>query len=235
MERRDRGYWAVAGEGVEAESLYLYRLDGHLDRPDPASSSQPQGVHGPSQVVDSRFPWQDDSWQGLPFDDYIIYELHVGVFTGEGTFDAVINHLDGLADMGITAIEMMPVAQFPGTRNWGYDGVYPFAVQNSYGGPQGLKRLVNACHQRGMAVVLDVVYNHVGPEGNYLEDFGPYFTARYQTPWGRALNFDGPHSDEVRRFFVENALRWVGEFHVDALRLDALHAILDTSPHPFIE
>jgi len=235
MERLDRGYWAVDGEGVEPGSLYLYRLNGNLDRPDPASSSQPQGVHGPSQVVDSRFPWEDDSWHGLLLDGYIIYELHVGAFSGDGTFEAVIDHLDELADMGVTAIEMMPVAQFPGTRNWGYDGVYPFAAQNSYGGPQGLKRLVNACHQRGMAVILDVVYNHLGPEGNYLEDFGPYFTARYQTPWGRALNFDGPHSDEVRRFFVENALRWVGEFHMDALRLDALHAILDTSPHPFIE
>jgi len=235
MEPHDRRYWTTAVEGVEAESLYLYRLNGNVGRPDPASSFQPQGVHGPSQVVDSRFPWQDDSWQGPPLDNYITYELHVGTFTDNGTFDAVIDHLDELAELGVTAIELMPIAQFPGTRNWGYDGAYPYAVQNSYGGPQGLKRLVNACHQRGMAIVLDVVYNHMGPEGNYLEDFGPYFTARYQTPWGRALNFDGPHSDEVRRFFIKNALRWVSEFHVDALRLDALHAILDTSSYPFIE
>lgn len=235
MEQLDKGYWATAVEGVEPESLYLYRLNGNVDRPDPASSFQPQGVHGASQVVDCRFPWQDDFQHGPPLNDYIIYELHVGAFTEEGTFDAVINYLDELAELGVTAIELMPIAQFPGTRNWGYDGVYPYAVQNSYGGPQGLKRLVNTCHQRGMAVVLDVVYNHMGPEGNYLEDFGPYFTARYQTPWGHAMNFDGPYSDEVRRFFIENALRWVSDFHVDALRLDALHAILDTSPYPFIE
>jgi len=171
----------------------------------------------------------------LPLEEYIIYELHVGTFTKEGTFDAVIPHLDELKALGITAVELMPVAQFPGNRNWGYDGVYPFAVQGSYGGPLGLRRLVSACHQRGLAVVLDVVYNHLGPEGNYIADFGPYFTERYQTPWGAALNFDGPHSDEVRRFFIENAIYWLTEFHIDALRLDALHAILDISPYPFIE
>ncbi|MFW6126509.1 MAG: alpha-amylase family glycosyl hydrolase, partial [Chloroflexota bacterium] len=235
MERLDTGYWTAEAEGIDPESLYMYRLNGTLDRPDTASSFQPQGVHGPSQVIDARFDWQDDSWRGLPLEDYMIYELHVGTFTDEGTFDGVVGHLDELAELGITAIELMPVAQFPGTRNWGYDGVHLYAVQASYGGPPGLKRLVDMCHQRGMAVVLDVVYNHLGPEGNYLDDFGPYFTERYQTPWGRAVNFDGPHSDEVRRFFVENALRWVREFHVDALRLDALHAILDTSPYPFVE
>jgi len=184
--------------------------------------------------VDSRFPWQDGNWFGLPLQEYIIYELHVGTFTPEGTFDAVISYLDELRELGITAVELMPVAQFPGNRNWGYDGVYPFAVQNSYGGPEGLKRLVDACHQRGLAVILDVVYNHLGPEGNYFADFGPYFTKRYQTPWGGAVNFDGPYSDEVRRFFIENAVYWVAEFHVDALRLDALHAILDASPYPFL-
>jgi maltooligosyltrehalose trehalohydrolase len=234
MEQMDRGYWTTVVEGVEPECLYLYRLDGNVDRPDPASRYQPQGVHGPSQVVDPRFPWHNDSWQGLPLEDYVIYELHVGAFSGNGTFDAAIGHLDELADLGITAIELMPVAQFPGSRNWGYDGVYPYAVQNSYGGPAGLKRLIDACHHRGMAVILDVVYNHVGPEGNYLGDFGPYFTSRYSTPWGAAMNFDGPHSDEVRWFFIENALYWVAEFRVDALRLDALHAILDISAQPFI-
>ena len=165
----------------------------------------------------------------------MLYELHVGTFTAQGTFDAIVPHLDELKDLGITSIELMPVAQFPGDRNWGYDGVYPFAVQNSYGGPEGLKRLVNACHQRGLAVTLDLVYNHLGPEGNYLQDFGPYFTDRYRTPWGSAINFDGPESDEVRRFFIENALYWVTEFRVDALRLDAVHGIFDFSALHFLQ
>jgi maltooligosyltrehalose trehalohydrolase len=159
----------------------------------------------------------------------------VGTFTPEGTFEAIIPHLEELKELGITALELMPVAQFPGNRNWGYDGVHPFAVQNSYGGPKGLKRLANACHQKGLAVVLDVVYNHLGPEGNYLRDFGPYFTDRYKTLWGEAINFDGPYSDEVRRFFIENALYWITEFHVDALRIDAIHAILDFSAEPFLK
>jgi maltooligosyltrehalose trehalohydrolase len=165
----------------------------------------------------------------------VLYELHVGTFTAQGTFDAIVPHLDELKDLGITSVEIMPVAQFPGERNWGYDGVYPFAVQNSYGGPDGLKRLVNACHHRGLAVTLDVVYNHLGPEGNYLNDFGPYFTDRYRTPWGSAINFDGPDSDEVRRFFIENALSWVTEFRVDALRLDAVHGIFDFSALHFLQ
>jgi maltooligosyltrehalose trehalohydrolase len=172
---------------------------------------------------------------GMPLEDYIIYELHVGTFTPAGTFDAVIPYLEDLVQLGVTAVELMPVAQFPGHRNWGYDGAFPFAAQNSYGGPEGLKRLVNACHRRGLAVILDVVYNHLGPEGNYLADFGPYFTDRYQTPWGPALNFDGPFSDEVRRFFIHNALHWLVDFHIDALRLDAVHAILDNSPFTFLE
>jgi maltooligosyltrehalose trehalohydrolase len=235
LEKDGKGYHHVIVENMMPGSLYFYRLNGQAERPDPTSKFQPQGVHGPSQVVDSNFSWSDEGWTGLPFENYIIYELHTGTFTAEGTFTAVIPHLDMLGELGITALELMPVAQFPGNRNWGYDGVYPFAVQESYGGPQGLQQLVDACHSRGMAVVLDVVYNHLGPEGNYLADFGPYFTGRYQTPWGRALNFDGPDSDEVRRFFIENALYWIREFHIDALRLDALHAILDTSPFTFIE
>jgi maltooligosyltrehalose trehalohydrolase len=235
LERDERGYHQALAEGVEPDSLYLYRLDGHTERPDPASRSQPHGVHGPSQVIDSFFPWEDGCWFGLPLQDYIIYELHVGIFTPEGTLEAIIPFLDELKELGITAVELMPVAQFPGERNWGYDGVYPFAVHNSYGGPKGLKQLVNACHHKGLAVVLDVVYNHLGPEGNHLADCGSYFTERYRTPWGSALNFDGPDSDEVRRFFIENALYWVTEFHIDALRLDALHAILDISPQPFLE
>ncbi len=235
MEPRSRGYHRVSVENVEPGALYFYRLDGNRDRPDPASRAQPQGVHGPSQVVDSQFIWDDDAWFGLPLRDYVIYELHVGTYTSAGTFDAIIPYLDDLNALGITAIELMPVAQFPGNRNWGYDGVYPFAVQNSYGGMVGLKNLVNACHQRGMAVVLDVVYNHFGPEGNYVWDFAPYFTDRYKTPWGWAVNFDGVQSDEVRRYFIENALGWVTDFHVDALRIDAVHAIFDFSARPFLE
>jgi maltooligosyltrehalose trehalohydrolase len=235
LEEDSKGYHHAIVEKVTPGSLYFYRLNGKTERPDPASRFQPQGVHGPSQVVDSNFSWRDEGWTGIPLEDYIIYELHTGTFTVEGTFTAIITHLDMLKQLGITALDLMPVAQFPGNRNWGYDGVYPFAVQESYGGPEGLKQLVDACHRQGMAVILDVVYNHLGPEGNYLADFGPYFTERYQTPWGRALNFDGPDSDEVRRFFVENALYWIREFHIDALRLDALHAILDMSPFTFIE
>ncbi|MBU4448409.1 MAG: malto-oligosyltrehalose trehalohydrolase, partial [Proteobacteria bacterium] len=234
LQRGERGYFSAVVAGVEPGSHYFYRLNGQQDFPDPASRFQPQGVHGPSQVAARRFSWDDGHWSGLPLRDYVIYELHVGTFTPEGTFDAVIPYLDELKELGLTALELMPVAQFPGGRNWGYDGVYPFAVQNSYGGPLGLKRLVNACHQRGLAVVLDVVYNHLGPEGNYLANYGPYFTQRYRTPWGPALNFDGPDSDEVRRFFIDNALFWSSEYHIDALRLDALHAIVDLSPQPFV-
>jgi maltooligosyltrehalose trehalohydrolase len=235
LEKDGKGYHHTIAENVTPGNLYFYRLNGKTERPDPASRFQPQGVHGLSQVVDSNFSWRDEGWTGLPLEDYIIYELHTGTFTAEGTFTAIIPHLNMLRELGITALEFMPVAQFPGNRNWGYDGVYPFAVQESYGGPEGLKQLVDACHRQGMAVILDVVYNHLGPEGNYFADFGPYFTGRYQTPWGRALNFDGPDSDEVRRFFIENALYWIREFHIDALRLDALHAILDTSSFTFIE
>ncbi|MCL5257567.1 MAG: malto-oligosyltrehalose trehalohydrolase, partial [Chloroflexi bacterium] len=235
MEKGGGGYFRLRTKDVPPGSLYLYRLDGGKERPDPASRYQPQGVHGPSQAVESDCPWDDECWSGLPIQDYIIYELHTGVFTPEGTFDAIIPRLDGLKDLGVTALELMPVAQFPGARNWGYDGVYPFAVQTSYGGPEGLKRLVNACHQRGLAVVIDVVYNHLGPEGNYLGDFGPYFTDRYRTPWGPAMNYDGSGSDEVRRFFIENALYWVTDFHFDAIRLDAVHGIFDQSAHPFLQ
>ena len=235
LARGAQGYHQAIVEGVEPGCLYFYCLDSKRERPDPASHYQPQGVHGPSQVVDSNFPWEDQNWAGLPLGEYIVYELHVGTFTEEGTFDAVIPYLNELKDLGITAVELMPLAQFSGNRNWGYDGAYPFAVQDSYGGPEGLKRLVNTCHQKRLAVVLDVVYNHLGPEGNYIAEFGPYFTDRYKTPWGAALNFDGPHSDEVRRFFIENAIYWLTEFHIDALRLDALHAILDISSYPFLE
>ena len=230
----ERGYFLTIAEGVTPGARYFYRLDDKNERPDPASRFQPAGVHGPSEVIDPAFAWDDESWRGLPLRDYILYELHVGTFTPEGTFDAIIPHLDDLAALGVTVIELMPIGQFPGTRNWGYDGAYGFAAQNSYGGPDGLRRLVNACHQRGLGVALDVVYNHLGPEGNYLGEFGHYFTDRYHTPWGCAVNFDDRHSDEVRRYFIENALTWITDFHIDSLRLDAVHAIFDESARPFL-
>ncbi|MBI2534849.1 MAG: malto-oligosyltrehalose trehalohydrolase, partial [Deltaproteobacteria bacterium] len=235
MQKSEHGYHNAAIEGVNPGDLYLYRLDAGKERPDPASRFQPHGVQGPSQIIDPHFAWQDGDWVGPALHEYVIYELHVGTFTEEGTFEAAIEHLDYLKQLGITAVELMPVAQFPGSRNWGYDGVYPFAVQNSYGGPDSLKGFVNACHKRGLAVILDVVYNHLAPEGNYLSEFGPYFTERHKTSWGPALNLDGPHSNEVRSFFIESALHWITEFHIDALRLDAVHAILDHSPVTFLE
>jgi len=234
MEPSGNGYHQADVDGVEPGTLYRYRLNEAKEHPDPASRLQPEGVHGPSQVLEPHFPWSDGSWHGLPLTGYIIYELHTGTFTPEGTFEAIVPHIDELKELGITAIELMPIAQFPGGRNWGYDGVYPFAAQNSYGGPQELKRLVDRCHGKGIAVVLDVVYNHLGPEGNYFRDFGPYFTNRYRTPWGEAINYDGPWSDEIRRFFIENALYWTIECHIDALRLDALHEIKDQSALGFV-
>lgn len=223
------GYFYGEVEGVAAGARYKYRLNGDAEFPDPVSRYQPEDVHGPSEVVSTEFPWTDQTWRGLPLAEHVIYELHVGTFTPAGTFDAVIERMDYLKELGVTAIEIMPVSQFPGTRNWGYDGVYPFATQASYGGPTGLKKLVDAAHAKKLAVVLDVVYNHVGPEGNYLEQYGYYFTDRYTTPWGKAVNFDGDHSAAVRHFVVENALQWTMEFHIDALRLDAIHAIFDSS------
>jgi len=234
MRREARGYHRVLVEGLEPGARYLYRLDDRDDRPDPASRLQPD-VHGPSEIPDFHFDWHDAGWRGLPLAQYVLYELHVGTFTPEGTLDAIIPRLADLRDLGITSIELMPLAQFPGARNWGYDGVYPYAVHTAYGGPLALKRFVNACHQNQLAVTLDVVYNHVGPEGNYLSFFGPYFTDHYKTPWGDALNFDLQQSDEVRRFFIDNALYWVTEFRIDALRLDAVHAIIDSSALPFVE
>jgi maltooligosyltrehalose trehalohydrolase len=231
MNPCERGYFEATVVGAGPGARYRYVLDGQKERPDPASRFQPDGVHGPSAVIDpGAFQWSDRKWSGVPFHHLIIYELHVGTFTKEGTFQAIIPFLDYLQnDVGVTVIELMPVAQFPGTHNWGYDGVYPFAAQSSYGGPEGLKAFVNTCHEKGIAVMLDVVYNHLGPEGNYLGDFGPYFTNRYRTPWGCAINYDGPESDEVRAYFINNALYWVTEFHIDALRLDAIHGIFDFS------
>jgi len=235
MESLAQGYHRAIVRDLRSGARYFYGLDHGRDVPDPASRFQPEGVHGPSQLVDTdAFRWTDQNWRGRALQSSIFYELHVGVYTPQGTFDALIPHLCELVELGITTIEIMPVAQFPGTRNWGYDGTYPFAPQNSYGGPEGLQRLINAAHGHGLAVALDVVYNHLGPEGNYLNTYGPYFTDRYRTPWGQAVNFDGPGSDEVRRFFRENAMYWFEEFHLDVLRLDAVHEIFDFSAHHFL-
>lgn len=230
------GYFESVAEAVEPGTPYRYLLDGEREFPDPASRHQPQGVAGPSAVVDLGSMAIDvPGWSGLPLSRYVIYELHVGTFSREGTFDGVVPYLDDLRELGMTAVELMPVAQFPGTRNWGYDGVYPFAVQDSYGGPEGLARLVAECHRRGLALVLDVVYNHVGPEGEHLGEFGPYFSARNRTPWGRAMNFDGPGNEGLRRFFVENALQWLEDYRIDALRLDAVDRIDDRSAKHFLQ
>jgi len=234
LKKNAAGYHEAIVDRVEEGTRYFFVIAGR-ERPDPASRLQPESVHGPSEVVGREFNWSDANWKNPAFEDYVIYELHVGTFTSQGTFDAMTGRLDHLKELGVTAIELLPIAQFPGDRNWGYDGVYVGAAQNSYGGPIALKRLVDACHARGLAVLLDVVYNHLGPEGNYLGEYGPYFTDRYKTPWGLALNFDGPHSDHVRWFFIHNALQWVDEFHIDGLRIDAVHAIVDHSAEPFLQ
>jgi maltooligosyltrehalose trehalohydrolase len=225
------GYWEGEVKELRAGAKYMFLLDDELQRPDPASASQPEGVHAWSEVVDhATYPWQDAGWKPKRSAEMLIYELHIGTFTTEGTFEAIQGKLDHLLELGVNTIEIMPIAQFPGNRNWGYDGVYPFAVQQSYGGVEKLKQMVDKCHQRGISVILDVVYNHMGPEGNYLSDFGPYFTDKYHTPWGSALNFDGSYSDHVRNFFIQNALMWLEEYHFDGLRLDAVHAIMDHGP-----
>lgn len=235
MAPLSRGYFHRTVENLEPGTRYFLQLDGARELPDPASRFQPEGVHGPSEVVDlNQFQWTDQNWQGRTLERSIFYEIHVGTYTAQGTFDALIPHIPELVELGITTVELMPVAQFPGSRNWGYDGVYPFAPQNSYGGPKALERFVNAAHEHGLSVALDVVYNHLGPEGNYLNAYGPYFTDRYRTPWGQALNFDGAGSDEVRRFFIENALYWLENYHFDALRLDAVHGIFDFSARHFL-
>jgi maltooligosyltrehalose trehalohydrolase len=222
------GYWEVYTEGIKPGDTYQVKLDNRIIMPDPVSLSQPEGVHGPSRAVDMEsFKWEDEQWKGISNKELIFYELHTGTFSEQGNFEGIIKKLDYLTGLGVTAVEIMPVAQFPGSRNWGYDGVFPFAVQNSYGGATGFQKLVNACHQNGLAVILDVVYNHLGPEGNYLNEYGPYFTDKYKTPWGKAINFDDEWCDGVRRYFIENMLMWFRDFHVDGLRLDAVHAIKD--------
>ncbi|SDG15852.1 malto-oligosyltrehalose trehalohydrolase [Chitinophaga filiformis] len=234
MVRDDHGYWHVEVDNVQAGTRYKYIPDDGPPLPDPASRCQPEGVHGPSEVTDTHFEWTDHTWTGLDLRELVIYELHTGTFSPTHDFQGVIDRLEYLRSLGITAIEIMPVAQFPGSRNWGYDGVYPFAVQHSYGGVKGLKRLVNAAHQHGIAVILDVVYNHLGPEGNYFSQYGPWFTDKYKTPWGPALNFDDAWCDAVRGYYLQNALMWLDEFHIDGLRMDAVHAIWDCSAKHFM-
>lgn len=243
MKPLEDGYWQAIAQDVYPGTQYRYCLNEQEAHPDPASYWQPDGVHGASQVVELTYTWTDQGWSGVPLEAMIIYELHVGTFTPEGTFTAIIPRLQALKETGINAIEIMPIAQFPGDnaaspelvyRNWGYDGVFPYAVQNSYGTPQELMQLVDACHQHGIAVVLDVVYNHFGPEGNYMSHFAPYFTETYQTPWGRAMNFDDKESQQVRQYFLRNALYWLGDFHIDALRLDAVQAIYDLGAKHFL-
>lgn len=235
MHRDENGVFSLTTRAVPG-SLYRYRLDGGQEVPDPASRFQPQDVHGPSEVVDPlAFDWEDDEWKGRPWHECVLYELHVGSFSPEGTYAGVRERLDYLADLGVNAIELMPLSDFPGRRNWGYDGVLPCAPDGSYGRPEDLKDLVQAAHARGLMVFLDVVYNHFGPEGNYLPLYAPqFFTDRHETPWGEAINFDGEGSGFVREFFIRNALYWLDEFHIDGLRLDAVHAIRDDSEKHFL-
>lgn len=242
LTQKNEGYWSAIVSDIQPGTQYRYRLEGQ-SYPDPASLSQPFGVHEASELVDHQFDWSDSEWTGIALEDLVIYELHVGTFTPEGSFEAIIPRLQTLKELGITAIELMPIAQFPGDsktddpkayRNWGYDGTYPYATQNSYGGVAGLKKLVDACHQHGLSVVLDVVYNHFGPEGTYIHQFGDYFTEVYKTPWGQAINYDDAYSHCVRSYFLENALYWLREFHIDALRLDAVQAIYDLGARHFL-
>lgn len=236
LPRDSQGYFSTWLRGVTAGLRYRYRVDGQGPFPDPASRFQPEGVHGPSEVVDpALFPWTDSSWRGLPLKELVFYELHVGTFTAAGTFAGVEEKLLHLRDLGVTAIELMPLGDFPGRWNWGYDGVSFFAPARQYGRPDDLRRLVDAAHHHGLAVFLDVVYNHFGPDGNYTGLYSKqWYTARHHTPWGDAINFDGPGSEHVRAFFIDNALHWIREYHLDGLRLDATHAILDEGPRPFL-
>jgi maltooligosyltrehalose trehalohydrolase len=236
MAPTEGGWWEVAVVDAAHGTRYGYSLDGGPVRPDPRSPSQPDGVHGRSQLLDHRrFEWACPVWRGLYLPGSVLYELHVGTFTPAGTFEAVADRLDHLVSLGVDAVELMPVVEFPGRRGWGYDGVDLFAPHHAYGGPEGLKRLIDACHQARIGVVMDVVYNHLGPSGNYLPEFGPYFTARHRTNWGDAVNFDGPGSDEVRRFVIDNATMWLRDYRCDGLRLDAVHAIVDNSAVHILE
>lgn len=236
MEADEEGYFNLTIPWSAQPIRYFYEPDSHGPFPDPASHFQPDGVHGCSQLVaHDVFRWTDERWTGRPFEDLVVYELHVGTFTPEGTFDAIIPRLNALAELGVNAIELMPVSEFPGSRNWGYDAVFPYSVHSAYGGPEKLKELVNAAHQIGIAVFLDIVINHIGPEGNYFGHFGPYFTDKYSTPWGKAINFDGEWSDGVREYFSDLIIFWSECYHVDGLRLDAIHEIFDKGAFSFWE
>jgi maltooligosyltrehalose trehalohydrolase len=227
MIRDGEGYWEVRAN-VSPGTKYRYLIDGQDLRADPASLSQPEGVHGASVLLNRNlFIWTDSAWRGIALADMIIYEIHTGCFSGQHDFAGIRGRLDYLNNLGVNTIELMPVAAFPGGRNWGYDGAYPFTVQQSYGGADELKALVNEAHKKGIAVILDTVYNHVGPEGNYLGDYGPYFSDKHKTIWGSSFNLDDAWSDGVRNFILQNALMWLDEFHIDGLRLDAVHAIKD--------
>ncbi|MEM1297067.1 MAG: malto-oligosyltrehalose trehalohydrolase [Verrucomicrobiota bacterium] len=235
LDKDDDGFFAGEIEGVKAGELYRYRLNGEASRPDPASRFQPEGVHGPSQIIDAEaYSWSDAAWSGLSRDELAIYEIHVGTFTAAGTYAGATERLDELLNLGINTIEIMPIAQTPGRWNWGYDGVNFFAPACAYGRPDEFKAFVDDCHQRGLAVILDVVYNHIGPEGNYLAEFGPYFSKRHRTPWGEAFNFDGANHRPVRDYIVGNAVYWLEEFHLDGLRLDAIRLMFDDSPVPIV-
>jgi maltooligosyltrehalose trehalohydrolase len=230
MARADGGWWRLAVPDAGPGTDYAFSLDGGPPRPDPRSAFQPAGIDGPSRLVDhAAFAWGDGGWPGMSLPRSVLYECHIGTFSAEGTFDGAIAHLDYLTWLGVDAIELMPVAEFSGPRGWGYDGVDLYAPHHGYGGPDGLRRLVDAAHARGLGVVMDVVYNHLGPAGNYLPEFGPYFSARHQTNWGPAVNFDGQGSHEVRRFVIDNAAMWLRDYHCDGLRIDAVHAITDDS------
>lgn len=236
MVRGQGGWWSVQIPEAGPGSDYGFCVDGSPPLPDPRSPWQPHGPHGLSRTVDhGAFAWTDQHWQARPLAAGILYELHVGTFTPAGTFESAIERLDHLVDLGVTHVEIMPVAEFSGLWGWGYDGVDLWAPHHAYGGPEGLKKLVNACHERGLGVILDVVYNHLGPAGNYLSRFGPYFTSRHMTPWGEAVNLDGPDSDNVRDFFIDNAVMWLRDYHFDGLRLDAVHQIMDNSAIHFLE
>lgn len=234
LERDQEGYFWTEVEGVEAGARYVYQFGDGVQRADPVSRRLPQGPFGPTEIVDPSFAWSDGEWKGVELSQLIFYECHVGTFTQEGTFHALMEKLPYLQSLGITCLELMPLAQFSGRWNWGYDGVSPYAVQNSYGTPAELKELVDRCHALGIAVCLDVSYNHFGAEGCFLQEFGPYFTDKYQTPWGRAVNYDDASNGGVRQFMIENALYWITEYHIDVLRLDALHALYDASREPFL-
>jgi maltooligosyltrehalose trehalohydrolase len=236
LSPRERGWWQVESDLIAAGQDYRLVLDDHPPIPDPRSAWQPQGTDGPSRFLDhAHFRWTDANWQPRPLTAGLVYELHVGTFSREGTFAGIERHLDHLDRLGVTHVELMPLNCFPGTRGWGYDGVNLFAPHAAYGSPDDLKHLVDTCHAHGLAVILDVVYNHLGPSGNYLDWFGPFFTDHYRTPWGKAVNFDGPNSAEVRRFFCDNALMWLRDYHFDGLRLDAVHAMYDFSARHFLE